>query len=266
MRYSLRCGTARLKRWAVTRLMNLRRIVNGIRKVAAGLRPFNESVWPGVHNDLFVAHESIYYFAATLAQEQLVLDAGCGTGYGSSILGRAARSVLGVDIDARSVAYAKRHFSKGNVSFEVADLQQLDFQNRFDLIVASNSIEHLDDPRAFVAGALRALRPHGSLLIAVPPIYGEADAQAHADIHYHRSNLRVTEWSDLLVEAGFESKGFIHHFAREGNRPDFFSHAPSRLQPSDFTFSEVTAAELSMTVSITAVFLARRISAHVRGA
>lgn len=238
--------------------MNLRRIVNGVRKVAAGLRPFNESVWPGVRNDLFVAHESIYHFAATLAQDRQVLDAGCGTGYGSAVLGRAARSVLGVDIDARSVAYAKRHFCRGNVSFEIADLQQLAFDDYFDLVVASNSLEHLDEARAFVAGARRALRPHGLLLIAVPPIYGEADAQAHASIHYHRSNLRVGEWSDLLVEEGFEVTGFIHRFAGEGDPPNFLSHAPSRLQPSDFSFSAVTAEELSRTVSITAVFLARR--------
>ncbi len=29
----------------------LHRALNGIRKVAAGLRPFSESVWPGVRND-----------------------------------------------------------------------------------------------------------------------------------------------------------------------------------------------------------------------
>ena len=238
--------------------MNLRRILNGVRKVAAGLRPFNESVWPGVRNDLFVAHESIYRFAATFAENRDVLDAGCGTGYGSAIFGDAARSVLGVDLDARSVAYARRHFARSNVSFEVADLQQLSFEERFDLIVASNSLEHLDEPRAFVDGARRALRADGSLLIAVPPIYGQSDAQAHADIHYHRSNLRVSEWGALLAEDGFEATGFVHHFAGAGDPPDFGSHAPSRLQPSDFAFSPVTSEELATRLSITAVFLARR--------
>lgn len=238
--------------------MDFRRIVNGVRKVAAGLRPFNESVWPGVRNDLFVAHESIYHFASTLAEGLDVLDAGCGTGYGSEILARTARSVLGVDIDPRSVAYAGRHFGGASVLFEVADLQQLPFDDCFDLVVASNSLEHLDQPRAFVAGARCALRQNGSLLIAVPPIYGEADAQAHAGIHYHRSNFRVTEWADLLREEGFQATGILHTFTGSGASPDVFSHAPSRLQPSDFTFSPVTVAELSTTVSITAVFLARR--------
>lgn len=238
--------------------MHLRRIFNGIRKVAAGLRPFNESVWPGVHNDLFVAHESIYRFAATLAREADVLDAGCGTGYGSAILGTTARSVVGVDFDPRSIAYAKRHFPAGNVSFRVADLQRLPVEQSFDVVVASNSLEHLDDPMAFITGANLALRGRGCLLIAVPPIYGTEDKETHETIHYHRSNLGVSEWAALLLEGGFESTGFAHHFTGTGDTPDFSSHKPSRLQPSDFTFSPMTAAELSQTLSITAVFVGTR--------
>jgi len=57
-----------------------KRFLNGMRKVASGLRPFNESVWPGVRNDLFVAHESLYQLAAPYAAGARVLDAGCGTG------------------------------------------------------------------------------------------------------------------------------------------------------------------------------------------
>src|SRR6266566_3430102 len=77
----------------------LHRALNGIRKVAAGLRPFSESVWPGVRNDLFVAHESIYRFFANDVRNRDVLDAGCGTGYGSHILARSgAKSVVGVDL------------------------------------------------------------------------------------------------------------------------------------------------------------------------
>jgi 2-polyprenyl-3-methyl-5-hydroxy-6-metoxy-1,4-benzoquinol methylase len=110
------------------------RIVNGIRKAAAGLRPFNESVWPGVRNDLFVAHESIYHFAASFARGKRVLDAGCGTGYGSSVLGDVAVSVIGVDIDARSVGYARRHFKRPGVSFEVMDLENIHFEGSFDLV------------------------------------------------------------------------------------------------------------------------------------
>jgi SAM-dependent methyltransferase len=88
------------------------RAYNGLRKIAAGLRPFSESVWPGVRNDLFVAHESIYQFCAAYALNRKVLDAGCGTGYGSFLLAQAgSQSTLGIDIDARSVAFAQKRYS-----------------------------------------------------------------------------------------------------------------------------------------------------------
>src|SRR5689334_18904699 len=100
------------------------RVSNGIRKVAAGLRPFSESVWPGVRDDLFVAHESIYVFAQRFVAGQNVLDAGCGTGYGSFLLARSgASSVLGVDRDRSSVRFAKRRYQADNLAFRVTDLE-----------------------------------------------------------------------------------------------------------------------------------------------
>jgi hypothetical protein len=61
---------------AMFRSDSLLRVMNGVRKVAAGLRPFNESVWPGVRNDLFVAHQSIYHFASQYVVDRSLLDAG----------------------------------------------------------------------------------------------------------------------------------------------------------------------------------------------
>jgi len=103
------------------------RALNGIRKVAAGLRPFSESVWPGVRNDLFVAHESIYRFFASDVGNLDILDAGCGTGYGSHLLAEAgAESVIGVDLDRRNIAFARKRYSAPNLSFAVADIEELD--------------------------------------------------------------------------------------------------------------------------------------------
>ena len=116
------------------------RLFNGIRKVAAGLRPFSESVWPGVRNDLFVAHESIYAFSAQFAVGEAVLDAGCGTGYGSHLLAQnGARSVLGIDLDKHSIAFAQRRYTVPNLRFSVAELENLAFpKHSFGFVIASN--------------------------------------------------------------------------------------------------------------------------------
>jgi SAM-dependent methyltransferase len=233
------------------------RALNGIRKVAAGLRPFSESVWPGVRNDLFVAHESIYRFFASDVRNLDILDAGCGTGYGSRILAEAgARSVIGVDLDRRNIAFGRKRYSAPNLTFAIADIEKLEFSDdAFDLVVASNSVEHLDHPEAFLRGVRRLLRPEGKVLIAVPPIYTDSDAEVHAGIHYHRSNLSVAEWASLIGDAGFTASGFIHS-VRDAKEVDFTSHLPSRLSPGDFLFTPTTVDGLLSQVSITAVFCA----------
>ena len=235
----------------------LHRALNGIRKVAAGLRPFSESVWPGVRNDLFVAHESIYRFFASDVRDDDVLDAGCGTGYGSHILAAGgARSVIGVDLDRRNIAFARKRYPAPNLAFAVADIEELDFaDDSFDLVVASNSVEHLHHPELFLQRTRRLLRPGGRALIAVPPIYTSADAKVHAGIHYHRSNLTVAEWAARIGDAGFNASGFIHS-VRAGAKVNFASHLASPLSPEDFLFTPTTVVGLLSQVSITAIFCA----------
>jgi len=238
---------------------SLHRVVNGIRKVAAGLRPFSESVWPGVRNDLFVAHESIYLFFAGYVEGARVLDAGCGTGYGSFLLAESgAVSVLGVDLDRKNVMYATKHLRASNLKFEVADIENLAFPpGSFDVVVASNSLEHLHSPEKFLEFVSGPLTEGGTALLAVPPIYGQADMKVHSAIRYHRSNLTVSRWLELLHGTGCLITCFSHR-ARSGVQPDFANHQRSVLQASDFEFVPVSPETLRSEPSITAVFLVSR--------
>jgi SAM-dependent methyltransferase len=231
--------------------MNSRRLqrrLNGVRKIFAGLRPFSESVWPGVRNDLFVAHESIYGFAAGFCEGRSVLDAGCGTGYGSRLLAeRGAASVLAVDLDPANIRYARRHHRHDRVTYRRGDLENLGETGPVDVVVASNSLEHLDDPARFLSGVRCS-----EAVIAVPPIRNEYELAMHAGIEYHRAPLSVDEWIDLFRAAGFSVRFFLHQTPHE---PDFSSPFPTHLRPSDFSFPETTYEGLRMTPTITAIFV-----------
>jgi 2-polyprenyl-3-methyl-5-hydroxy-6-metoxy-1,4-benzoquinol methylase len=242
------------------RARRTQRIINGLRKVAAGLRPFGESVWPGVRNDLFVAHESIYRFASRYAAGANVLDAGCGTGYGSRILAEAGAShVVGVDIDPLSIAFARRRYRTATLAFRKANCQNLVVPSgHFDLVFASNVLEHLEQPERFVSTAFETLRPRGHALFAVPPITSSETAAVHRDIHYHRSNLTVAAWHALLSTPAWVVTTFAHHFVGPGVHPDFASPFASALSASAFAFTQVSAEHLQNTSTITAVFLAAK--------
>ena len=240
--------------------VRVRRLVNGARKVAAGLKPFNESVWPGVRNDLFLAHESIYRFAAGLASGARVLDAGCGTGYGSFLLaGSGAVSVVGLDRDAANLRYARRRFVAPNLEFRKGDLSDLRLPPAsVDLVVASNSLEHLGEPARFFVGVKRILARGGRALIAVPPILSLDDVAAHRRIRFHRNILSVDDWLKLFARTGFRAACFAHRMAPGSPAPDFGSPFPSRLSPSDFAFAVTTRDGLYAEPSLTAVFLLER--------
>jgi SAM-dependent methyltransferase len=236
---------------------SIHRLRNGIAKVLAGLTPFGESVWPGVRNDLFVAHESIYRFFAQHATGKRVLDAGCGTGYGASILAHAgAPSVSAVDLDARSIAYARRHFAHPAISFEVSDLERLLLSERsLDLVVSSNALEHLSNPAAFLALAAAALVPGGHALIAVPPITFPGAMSQHERIHYHRSNLTVDQWLELFTrERWARTELLAHRYTADHSLPDLASHRRSGLSPEGFSFAPVTRDIAYSDPPITVVF------------
>src|ERR1035437_1514286 len=77
-----------------------------------------ERVIPGeVDVDLLNEHMARYTFAARLSRGKRVLDAGCGAGYGSAELALAAESVIGVDVAAEAVEFAREHYQRPNLEF-----------------------------------------------------------------------------------------------------------------------------------------------------
>jgi SAM-dependent methyltransferase len=129
-----------------------------------------ERVIPGqVDVDLMNEHLARYTFAARLARGKRVLDAGCGAGYGSAELARAAQWVVGVDRAAEAVDFARANYSLPNLLFEQASCTALPHpEASFDLVVAFEVIEHLEDWRDFLAEARRLLAPGGQFIVSTP--------------------------------------------------------------------------------------------------
>lgn len=238
----------------------VQRARNAFRRVRRGLPLRTESVCPDCPTDLFMAHVSVYWFATRFVRGRRVLDLGCGTGYGTSdLLHAGATEVVGVDLDPKSVRYARRRYKSPGLSFHVGDAQRLSAVKpdlgRFDVILSSNVFEYLEDLPAALDEVRRHLVPNGRFLLVIPPIADQETLEANRRNPLHRTNLFVEEWARMLGERFGWLRAF-EHVPRPGIRPDFTDPFPSALTPMDFEFFEVPVRLLGTRFTLGAMFLA----------
>lgn len=129
-----------------------------------------ERVIPGqVDIDLLNEHFARYAFAARLARGKRVLDAGCGAGYGSAELASVADSVRGIDRAPEAIEYARANYPLANLEFDEGSCESLPYPDAsFDLVVAFEVIEHLENWRGLLEEARRVLAPGGQFLVSTP--------------------------------------------------------------------------------------------------
>lgn len=131
-------------------------------------------------------------------QGKTILDVGCGLGLPALLMARGgARRVVGVDITARNVDFARRKLAgdfrdvADRVEFRtIADFADLE-DERFDLIVSKDSFEHYADPEGFVPAMSRLLTPGGQLAIGFGPLW-------KSPYGGHISYMTRLPWAHLL--------------------------------------------------------------------
>lgn len=143
-------------------------------------------------------HLERYEFAAARAVNRLTVDCACGTGYGSEILARAgATQVIGVDIDAAAVAFARENHSHERVAYQVADASSFSPPFLPEVWVSLETVEHLPNPAAYLRATHDRLAPDG-LLIASVPTTVSTDGNP-----FHRTDFTRRSWHRLLASSGF---------------------------------------------------------------
>jgi 2-polyprenyl-3-methyl-5-hydroxy-6-metoxy-1,4-benzoquinol methylase len=91
-----------------------------------------------------------------------VLDVGSSTGIITNYLAKNFRSVMGIDIDAPAVAFAKKKFKKKNLEFIKANSLQMDFAEKtFDVVICAHIYEHVPHANRLMAEIYRVLKTGG---------------------------------------------------------------------------------------------------------
>jgi 2-polyprenyl-6-hydroxyphenyl methylase / 3-demethylubiquinone-9 3-methyltransferase len=98
-----------------------------------------------------------------------ILDVGCGGGLQSEALARLGAHVVGVDASPGNVAAARLHAAAQGVTVDYRlgePAEVLSPQERFDVVLALEVVEHVSDVSAFLTTAASYLLPRGMLFVS----------------------------------------------------------------------------------------------------
>lgn len=164
-----------------------------------------------VATDHFFGVESIFHrnrervftrLIQQYADKTIVLDVGCGTGL---LLRHMKEDAIGLDINPWNVKKAKEHTRRQIIR---GDAEFLPVRPAvFDLVVCTETLEHLPDPLRALEEMRRALKPNGKVIGSVPHPHPGWRLRFLSSTHprgepFHHSYAR-SEVVALLRSSGF---------------------------------------------------------------
>ena len=148
---------------------------------------------------LRLMHLRAYDEAVAHATGRDVLDVGCNTGYGTIRFVPVASRVVGVDVSERAIEAARRRAPDGRPEFIATDGFDLPFADAsFDLVTSFQVLEHVPDPRPYLAEIRRVTRPGGTVILATPNAATRLDPGMTPWNRFHVREYVATELATLL--------------------------------------------------------------------
>ncbi len=144
-----------------------------------------------------------------------VYDAGAGFGQYSYFMSKKLipANILSIDIKEDWIKDAEEFFTKintQNVKFKIENLLQISHENKFDLIVCVDVMEHIGDDVTVFQNFYRALKTGGYLLINSPSLFGGSDVHSDEDESFIGEHARVG-YSKEELESKLHTLGFKTH-------------------------------------------------------
>jgi 2-polyprenyl-3-methyl-5-hydroxy-6-metoxy-1,4-benzoquinol methylase len=155
-----------------------------------------------------------------------VLDVGCGNGsqLALPLAMRDGFQLTGIDPDNRSIEHARKLASQSpNVTFERGRVEDLSEAHKFDVVILSEVLEHLERPAEMLAAGVSRMNDEGILIVTVPNGFGEFEIDS-----WIFRRLRLQKIVDAMAEkrevpsaTDNQESGHIQFFTRRRLRQLF---------------------------------------------
>lgn len=148
-----------------------------------------------IYDEHLVRYELAKEIIAARGGVEKILEAACGSGYGSKILAETgAQKVVAIDISPETIQSAKELYSAPNIKYVLGDVKNIKEENNsFDFITSFETIEHVDDPGLFLKELKRVLKDDGLAIISTPnsEVFGEKNP-------FHLKEFSRSEFMELI--------------------------------------------------------------------
>ena len=179
-----------------------------------------EDLWGYAKRLRFVLDAVREAFPGREPSELRLLDVGCGNGSQLALpLARRGFCLKGVDTDHRSIAHA-RELAKGLAcaEFVCARVEALPAEERFEVVIVSEVLEHLEEPRTLLAESTKRMTDDGILIVTVPNGFGEFEIDS-----WVFRTLRLQRVVDRLAKSRREVLGSTDNM--ESGHIQFFTRS-----------------------------------------
>ena len=97
-----------------------------------------------------------------------ILDIGCGGGLVSESLSKLGAVVTGIDFAENNIKVAKQHSTKLGlkIDYKIGDIEKIKLKKNFDVIIAFEVLEHLNDWKKFLNQIKNNLNKNGIFIIS----------------------------------------------------------------------------------------------------
>lgn len=107
------------------------------------------------------------FFLNHILEGSRILDLGCGNGALTRDLAEKAKYILAIDFNKKNITWAKKNYNAPNIEYREGNITQIENHQKFDIIVLSNVLEHIEKRTDFLR-KIKILAP--KILIRVPMI------------------------------------------------------------------------------------------------
>ena len=135
--------------------------------VENNVRQFYNNNYEKFDNSRYSIWKAVRNFVDNIAEDSLVLDAGCGNGKNMLYMQARDIKVIGIDFCDRLLNICKEKV----LNVKYADVRNIPFENNtFDYVISIAVIHHLSiesDRRKAIDEMLRVCKPNGKILVSV---------------------------------------------------------------------------------------------------